>query len=168
MTIPPQYAPWLAALGFHEIGFDVGGLKLFTPEELEEHQVGYSRSREGKSLCDGRPGAWQPEWLVIGYETGLGDPIFIDTSVPALPVLTAMHGAGSWEPETISLSLQDFATALRAFQEVSVGRESPVALERNPLSSEERARALQRIAGAQGDEIDMGFWELLLGEAFEG
>jgi hypothetical protein len=168
MTVPPQYAPWLASLGFHEIRFDTGGLKLFTPEELEERQVGYSRSREGKSFCDGRPGSWQPEWLAIGYETGLGDPIFLDTSVPALPVLTAMHGAGSWEPETISLSLQDFATALRAFQEVSVGRESPVALERNPLSPEERESALQRIAGAHGDEIGMAFWEALLEDGSEG
>jgi hypothetical protein len=168
MTVPPQYAPWLASLGFHEISFDAGGLKLFTPEELEEHQVGYSCSQEGKSFCDGRPGSWQPEWLVIGYETGLGDPIFLDTSLPALPVLTAMHGEESWEPRPISLSLEGFATALRAFREISIGREDPAGLEENPLSSEERARALQRIAGAHGDEIDMGFWELLLGEGFEG
>lgn len=163
MTVPPQHAPWLASLGFHEISFDIGGLKLFTPEELEKHQVGYSRSQEGKSFCDGAPGSWRPEWLVIGYETGLGDPIFLDTSVRALPVLTAMHGAGSWEPETIALSLEDFATALRAFKEISGRREYPVALEGNPLSPEERERALQRIAGANGDEIDMGFWEAMLG-----
>jgi hypothetical protein len=168
MVVPPQYAPWLAALGFHEISFDAGGLKLFTPQELEEGQVGYARSEEGKSLCDGRPGSWQPEWVVIGNETGMGDPIFLDTSLPALPVLTAMQGEESWEPRTIAASLKDFAAALRAFQEIAVGREHPVALERNPLSSEERERALQRIAGANGDEIDMDFWEALLGESSEG
>jgi hypothetical protein len=163
MTIPPQYAPWLASLGFDEVSFDTGGIKLFKPEELEEAQVGHARTEKGKSLCNGKPGSWQAEWLVIGHDMGLGDPIFINTSAPGLPVLTAMHGEGSWEPRMIARSLEDFAVALGAFHEISVGRENPVALEQNPLSPEERDRALQRIAGKKPDEIDMDFWEAMLG-----
>jgi hypothetical protein len=162
MTIPPQYAPWLSALGFGEIRFAVGGIQLLKPEELEEEQIGYSRSEKGKSLCTGKAGSWQPEWLVIGSDTGLGDPIFIDTSRPGLPVLTAMHGGDLWEPRTIARSLEHFAVALRAFQEISVGRENPAALERNPLSTKELEHAVQRIAGARTDEIDMDFWEAML------
>jgi hypothetical protein len=162
MTIPPQYGPWFRALGFAEVSFGCGGLKLFAPEELEEGQVGYSRSQEGKSFCDGAPGSWKPEWIVIGYDTGLGDPIILDTSAPELPVMTAMHGEGSWEPQVIARSLEDFAAALRAFRQVAAGREYPVALEQNPLSPEERENALQQIRGAEGDEIDMDFWEALL------
>jgi hypothetical protein len=163
MTVPPQYAPWLDSLGFQEISYDVGGLKLFTPEELEEAQVGYSRSAEGQSFCNGDPESWKPQWLVIGHETALGDPIFIDTSASGLPVLTAMHGEGAWEPRMIALSLEDFAVALSAFQKISVGRENPVALEQNPLSPQERDRALRQIAGTKQDEIDMDFWEAMLG-----
>lgn len=162
MTIPPQYGAWFRALGFSEISYGVGGLKLFAPEELEKHQTGYSRSPEGKSLCDGAPGSWRPEWVAIGYETGLGDPIFLDTSVPGFPVMTAMHGEGSWEPEMIARSIEDFAAALRAFNQVATGREHPVALEQNPLSPQERDRALQQIRGGQGDEIVMDFWDVLL------
>jgi hypothetical protein len=163
MRIPPRYAPWLESLGFQEISYDIGGLKLLTPEELDEGQVGYSRSEQGESFCNDSPGSWKPDWLVIGYETGLGDPIFVDTSAPGLPVLAAMHGEGSWDPTIIATSLEHFAVALRAFREIAIGREYPVALEQDPLSPEARARALQQIAGPKRDEIDMNFWEAMLG-----
>jgi hypothetical protein len=163
VMIPPQYAHWLETLGFDEISFNVAGIKLFQFEELDEVQIGYARSEEGKSFCNGAAGSWKSDWLVIGNETGLGDPIFIDTSIPDLPVLTAMHGEGSWEPTTIAVSLEHFAVALRTFQEISIGRERPVALEQNPLSARERHDALQRIAGGRGYQIDMDFWEAMLG-----
>jgi hypothetical protein len=161
MTIPSQYGPWLQALGFHEISFGCGGLRFFSLEEIDQAQVGCSRSPQGVSFCDGEPGSWKPEWIAIGYETGLGDVIILDTSRPGFPVMTAMLGEGSWNPDDIAGSLADLAVALRAFKEVSAGREDLVALEQNPLSSEERDRATQLIRGAVGDDACI-FWETLL------
>ena len=63
MKLPPEYTRWLNALGFDEISFGCGGVKLFSVDEMDEAQVGYSRSAEGKSFCDGKPGSWRPEWI---------------------------------------------------------------------------------------------------------
>src|ERR1041385_6324606 len=109
MPPPPEYVPWLESLGFNEISFGYGGLKLFLPGELDDGQVGYSRSREGDSLCDGAAGSWKPEWTAIGYETLMGNPIILDMSGSSLRVATAMHGEGAWEPDPIATSLRAFA-----------------------------------------------------------
>jgi len=162
VTIPLEYGPWFESLGFSEISFGCGSLELFGPDELEDRQVGYSRSSDGQSFCDGAPGSWKPEWIAIGCDTALGDPILVDTSGPGSPVMTAMHGEGSWDPHIIALSLKDFAVALRALKEISVGREYPVALEQNPLSPDEKDRALRLIGADKHKEIDMDFWDAML------
>ena len=108
VKLPPDYVRWLHELGFDEISFGCGGIKLFTAEEIDEAQVGYSRSIDGKSFCDGKRGSWRPEWITIGYDTALGDPIILDTSTPQLRVMTAMHGEGSWDPKVIADSLPRF------------------------------------------------------------
>lgn len=123
MKIPPEYPQWLESLGFTEVSFGSGGLQLFPLDELNEGQTGYSKSPEGKSLCDGAPGSWKPEWTVIGNDTSVGDPIILDTASPGLRVMTAMHGEGSWEPYTIATSLRVFAFALRIIKKSSEGRE---------------------------------------------
>src|SRR5579864_6181301 len=78
MNIPPQYAAWREALGLDELSFGCGGIRMFSLVEMDEAQVGYSRAEDGGSLCDGAVGSWKPKWIVIGYETGLGDPIILD------------------------------------------------------------------------------------------
>ena len=56
------------------------------------------------------PPLWQPNWLVVGYETLLGDPIFVDLDDPELPVMTAMHDVHPWDPTPL---LPSFATFLQ-------------------------------------------------------
>jgi hypothetical protein len=160
MTVPREYAAWFESLGFPEVSFGYSCLKLLSPEKLEEGQTGYSKSPEGDSLCDGAPGSWKPEWTVIGYDTLVGNPVILNTS--SLQVMTAMHGEETWEPYPIATSLPAFAAALYAVKQVSAGRESPVALEQNPIPPEERARVLQLIRNASDGEIDVEFWELIL------
>src|SRR5262249_16007758 len=58
-----------------EVSFRCGGIKLLNLAELEDGQIGYSVTPDGKSLCSGEAGAWDPNWLVIGHETACGDPI---------------------------------------------------------------------------------------------
>ena len=41
----------------------------------------------------------------MGYDADLGDPYFVDTRLESLPVFTAMHGTGSWDPSEVSCSL---------------------------------------------------------------
>lgn len=105
MQVPPEYVSWLTQLPFCEISFGYGGIRLFTPEEMDDGQVACSRSPEGKSFFDGQPGSWKPEWIAIGHDTLLGDPIILDTSIRELAVMTAMHGTGSWDPVIIAGSL---------------------------------------------------------------
>src|SRR5262249_30688813 len=162
MFLPPQYASWLERLGFEEISFGYSGIKLFSPAELDERQIGYSRGADGQSFCDGRPGRWQPEWLVSGYETTCGDPICLDTSCESLPVLTAMHGQGVWDPDLVAVSLQAFGQTLQLVCEIGIGREYPVALEENPLPEQELGRVLRRIGQLNGGEIGMDFWSIFL------
>jgi len=162
MKIPPAYAAWREALGFDEFNFGYSGIRVFPLSEVDEGQVGYSRAEDGRSFCDGAEGSWKPEWIVIGRDTLLGDPIMLDTSHPDLQVMTAMHGEGSWEPQPIAKSLQTLAIALRAIKDISVGREHPVALEQNPLSDSERLQVLQTIRQANNGEIGLDFWEGIL------
>jgi hypothetical protein len=158
MHLPPAYALWLSQLAFHDVSFSYSGIELLAPEEIDDAQVGYSRSAEGK------PGSWRPEWIVIGRETALGDPIILDNPSPDLRVMSAMHGEGAWKPVVIAASLAGFGDALRELKRASVGRETPAALEQNPLSSDQRELILPRMRAAIGPEADIEFWRAMVEE----
>lgn len=164
MKIPAKYATWRNPLEFDELSFGISGIRLFSMAEMDDAQVGYSRTEDGRSLCDGSKGCWKPEWIVIGHETGLGDPIILDASSLKFPVMTAMHGEGEWSPQMIAESLEAFGASLQAVKEISAGREDPAALEQNPLSDNDRERVLERIKSANRSEMDLDFWAAILEE----
>ena len=140
MLIPQEYPAWLRSLGFTGISFGYAGIKLLLPEEFEAGQTGHSISSDNQSLCNGEDGAWKPEWLVIGSDTLIGDPIILDTS--SSTIMSAMHGEGVWEPFPIAAGLPAFAFALNAIKKASVGRENPSLLNQTPcpkLSVKNRA-----------------------------
>lgn len=83
-------------------------IHLFSSEEFEEGQLGYSVDEEGNSLTGNNEGDWKETWFVIGYDEDLGDPIFVDIEDKNYPVMTAMHGEGDWEPEVMFSSLNEF------------------------------------------------------------
>lgn len=80
---------------------------LVAPPDLDSAQVGYATDAEGRDLTSGQ-GSWQSEWLVIGTDYFVGDPYFVDLSRPELPVFTAIHGAGKWDPQPVADSLRTF------------------------------------------------------------
>jgi hypothetical protein len=160
--IPKIYSEWFKALAFQEVSFGYGGLKLYSPDEIDQAQVGYSRDPQGESLCDGAAGSWNAKWIVIGDDTLSGDPLILDTGTPALAVMTDMPGEGFWNPRTIAASLDAFGFALKIMQKHSVGRETPVQLEENPLSAEECEKSLQAIKSKNNGEIDLEFWSLII------
>lgn len=162
ISIPATFRNWRALLPFDEISLGFGGIRLVALAELKDSQIGYSESLEGKDLCTGAPGDWRSDWVVIGEDTCVGDPLILDTSSEVLAVFTAMHGQGQWDPYPVAASLEGFNAALHAIVRLSHGRENPVALERNPIAQEERDRALS-VIGAANPGVDLQYWDLLLG-----
>jgi hypothetical protein len=162
MNLPPRYNEGRAALPVDEVAYGCGGIKLFGADEIEQRQVGYSVAPDGKSLCSRDRGAWRPNWTVIGYETACGDPLFIDTDDSALPVLTAIHGEGSWEPQPVANSFDAFVRSLEEFARISEGRGNPVERDNKPLSDADRDSFLRRVAELNGPQFEPDFWAVLL------
>jgi hypothetical protein len=77
------------------------------PDELGDLQLGYGVDADGGELSGDKPGDWRAAWIVIGTDEDLGDPFFVDLAEPELPVFTAMHGAGSWDPQPVAPSLKE-------------------------------------------------------------
>jgi hypothetical protein len=142
-----------------EISFGFTEFNLFSPEDLEDEQVGYSRRPDGSSLVTGEPGRWREEWLVIG-DNQLGDPIFVDRSSSQLTVLTAGHGMGRWDAFIIADSLRNFSAILDRLRTMAVGREDPVALENNPVSEDEQNGFLKFVE-SNNPRSEISFWEVL-------
>jgi hypothetical protein len=141
-----EYAERLAAHEPREVSYGFGGIELIDAADLEAAQEGYTG--EG----------WNDSWLVIGRDTLEGDPLFTDLDDPQLPVYTAMHGEGEWDPDPVATTLDAFFAALTALAAIAEGREFPVALDENPLSEDERTQFLQAV-GAANPGIDLSYWE---------
>jgi hypothetical protein len=75
VDVPQHYTAIRKDFEFDEVNFGCGGIRMFRLEEIAEGQQGYSIAPDGTSLCSGQRGAWRFHWLVIGYDTALGDQI---------------------------------------------------------------------------------------------
>ena len=155
MNLPPLEKIYIS------IGYD--GIDLVDDEEIEEIQIGYSVHPDGQSLVGKKDGDWMKDWIVIGYETLTGDPIFVDLSNPDFPVYTAMHGQGSWEPDLVSSTYSGFIQILRKLELLAVGREDPVKMEENPISQEEY-NGFIAFASNVAELKDTFFWALLISD----
>jgi len=162
MSVPVLYAQAISELASLDVSFDVGGLELFPVSALEDAQVGYSRTSDGKSLVGTESGFWQANWVVICHELCCGDPIFVDLNAPNNPVFTAMHGEGSWSPQQIAISIEAFAACFREFAIIAELRGSPVAAQEHPVEDAERAAFLSRIKELNRGSISTDFWEVLI------
>lgn len=158
-TIPPFVALNVS------IGYT--GIELFGPNEIDENQVGYSVSGDGKSLIGTSEGDWRKEWIVIGRELCCGDPIFIDASEPELPVYTAMHGEGDWMPNLISSSYNGLLKIIEQLRKVAAGREDPDSMEAHPMTQKEYDAFLAKTAKLGGLD-DCFFWALMVSDEEAG
>lgn len=158
----PLLIKMLGELRSHEISYGYGGLKLLEADELDEGQIGYSVSPDGQSFCGVRPGDWRASWIVIGHDTGLGDPLFIDMSDVGVPVFTAAHGEGAWNRRPVAISLDAFARCWREFAFLARSRANPVELKATPLSKAERIDYLNRINEINEGQIHAELWKQLL------
>lgn len=71
---------------------------LFSQNELEKGQIGYRYDKHKNSLISKEHGKWKDEWIVIGYETDMGDLVFVNIDDDAYPVYTAERGTEVWQP----------------------------------------------------------------------
>jgi hypothetical protein len=160
MTHEP-YLRLLETVSPDDVEFGAGGIGLYSADALDEAQVGYGVHPDGTPQTGAGDGDWRPSWRVIAQDLLCGDPVFIDTAVAEMPVFTAAHGVGRWDPVRIADSSPAFFGALDVVRRVAVGREHPVALEENPLPEAERSAALREIAELSPGS-DPSFWETLL------
>lgn len=111
-----------------EIGY--WGVEIAPLGKVAEAQISYAVVPDGG---EGDTSNWEKSWLVIGRETLCGDPVFIDTSQPELPVFIAAHGMGIWKPVLIAPSIKAFFEILLRLAALAKVRENPVAHEENPI-----------------------------------
>jgi hypothetical protein len=155
---PDWYADWRAAFDIDIVEYGGIGIQLFRPNEIPEGQLGFAITSDGRSLMGSGQGDWRPEWVVIGCDTGCGDPIFASDVAPH-PVFSAMHGQGYWQAKLVAASLDAFAHCFRAFQRFAAGRSIPDEVDANPPTPEEQAQFLTVIRSlTDGDNDALGFW----------
>lgn len=102
-----------------EVFFGSSGFSIADEASIKDLQLGYSVHPDGSDLSGSNEGDWQKSWIVIGTDTEVGDPFFVDTNEPSLPVYTAMHGVGEWNAELVSTSLSSFLEALAYLNGIS-------------------------------------------------
>jgi hypothetical protein len=158
IDIPESYPLRRSSLGFDAVPYGVGGIELYQVGELEGAQTGYSVDTEGRSLTGSDPGDWSSDWIVFGFETACGDPIFLSSGQPH-SVFTAMHGEGDWSPDVVAPSIEKFWDCLEIFRGFAAGRGSPGELEANPPNDTEIEAYLQALLRCcDGDPAAVAFW----------
>ncbi len=107
-----KYIQKLNRISFNEVTIGLTTIYIFPEDEIDENQIGYSFDSEGQSLVGESNGDWKKNWLVIGYESLCGDPLFTDIETENFPVFTAMHGVGSWNENLIADNFESFVKSL--------------------------------------------------------
>ncbi len=155
---PDWYVEWRAAFDIDTVEYGGIGFRLFRSNEIPEGRVGFAVTTDGRSLMGSAPGDWRSEWVVIGHDTGCGDPVFA-SDVPPHPVFAAMHGQGYWEPKLVAPSLDAFGHCLTLFQRFAAHRSITDEVHANPPTPAEQAQFLTLIRSlTDGDNDALGFW----------
>ena len=146
---------------FDEISMGYQTLTFYPSNELDKAQVGYSVDDNGNDLTGTSDGDWKSNWLVIGYDDIVGDPIFIDLNEDNVPVFTSQHGTGEWVPYKLADSFAQFVESLKIIKEASANRETPDQLEENKVNFWEKRKILKRISKVNSATQKV-FWEKFL------
>lgn len=100
-------------------------IRLIRAADLATEQRGYSLLESGEILARPGPNGWRPAWVVVGHSMLLGDPYFLDTSLPDAegdcPVYTAMSGTEQWKPRLCASSFTLFVRILSIGMELAEG-----------------------------------------------
>jgi len=154
MTIPTGYKCLRKGFSRGSVCLGFWGVEVFRLSEVPAAQVGYAVLLDGAKTGTGN---WKKSWLVIGRESLCGDPLFMATDEPGLPVFTAVHGMGLWEPILIAPSINAFFEILERVTELAKGRENPVAFETNPVPKKE-VQQFQKMLSDHLGRRTLSFW----------
>lgn len=93
---------------------DYVNIEIFSFEQLDEFQIGYSVDPDGNSLVSDDEDTWDENWVVIAFETLCGDPIIIELNEGGYPVSLLMHGMDSWDNGSyLADSMESFLNILK-------------------------------------------------------
>ena len=100
-------------------------VRLVPSSELEQEQLGFCTTEDGRLRTQPGPGGWRSSWVIIGHSALLGDPYFLDTSQcdaeGDCPVYTAMSGTDLWQPRLCASSFELFLRILAITMKVAKG-----------------------------------------------
>lgn len=144
----------IAELPFKSISIGFRVLNFASADTFKEYQTGYRLDDKGQNLCSEEEGAWKESWYVIASDD-LGDPIFFDLSDGK--VYTAMNGVDSWDPSCIADNFEDYKKAVLKLREISEGRDTPDALENNPIDNKIKDE-LEAIFDNVDNEAESWYW----------
>lgn len=155
----------LAESSFRAAYFGCHGIELVAGNKIDEAQFGYSVTVDGVDLSSDEDGRWQKSWVVIGSDTEVGDPFFVDTAVSSLPVYTAMHGIGTWEPMEVAASFDGFLRSLEFLQ--ITGSQQQVLIEpdeKTITETKQLDRIQEKLIELSGNDE---FWSLFMEQYIE-
>ena len=143
------------SIGYSEIN-------IFKLKNIENEQIGYSVTANGKSLVGEKNGDWKKSWIVIATDN-MDDPIFVDIDKPNFPVFITEHGNGEWEENYIAISIENFSIILNDLKKLSIKRESPNKLEQNPITETELITFLSKTK-EENKYMDVEYWKIFLAD----
>jgi hypothetical protein len=139
--------------------FGFTGFTIAARGTLNEAQFGYGKHPNGQDLSGNTEGDWQKSWCVVGRDTLVGDPFFVDTSSKILPVFTAMHGVGIWEPRQVSDSLAGFLSGLEYLREQSKQKAELIIPDETTIVDDSELREILHKLVLFCGESSKGFWK---------
>ncbi|RZM83434.1 hypothetical protein C3B51_07365 [Pseudoalteromonas rubra] len=147
----------LKLLNIKEVFFGASGFNIVDESSINKLQLGYSIDPDGNDLTGMNEGDWQDSWVVIGTDTEVGDPFFVDISELSLPVYTAMHGNEYWEPELVATSLTSFLELLSYLHGLSEQNCPQITPDESTISDFNKLSSIQtRLQNISGED---DFWE---------
>ena len=136
-------------------------IEIFSFDQLNKYQLGYSVDAEGNSLITGEEGSWQRNWIVIACDTLCGDPIIVDIKEDGYPVSTLIHGLGSWEAGSfLSNSMSSFTNSLKEVTYLLDKKEKQL------NGKKDFESMLEKIVVDNNGYADYDTWESLLNPLF--
>lgn len=149
----------------HEIMKDFVDFEIFSFDELDEYQIGYSIDLNGNSLVTDEADTWDDSWVVIGYETLCGDPIIIELNEAGYPVSRLMHGMGSWNNGTfLAVSIKSFLSILKDIRCFLTEKQM---LQGKKMIQHKELKVLVNSMIEKNKTVDFEIWESLLQPLFD-
>ncbi|MED4531300.1 SMI1/KNR4 family protein [Metabacillus fastidiosus] len=137
---------------------------LFSFEQLDDCQTGFSIDADGNSLVTDEDGSWGDNWIVIGYETICGDPIIIELNEDGYPVSRLIHGMGSWDAGSfLTDSMESF---IKILQDIECFLTETQVLQGKRTIQNKELKALLNNIIEKDQFADFEIWQSLLNPLF--